>query len=106
MVRLSDPPWSEARVRPHPGKFLGSEHAQAYTIFSCIVHRCTASEYLKSHYIDYNANCRSVFIGATANIIFVGGACMSVVYRCVNQKTMRKGTFFELGSAQRCHHLG
>ena len=51
-----------------------------------------------------------MFIGATANIIFVqggggGGACMSVVYRCVNNKTMRKGTFFELGSAQRCHHL-
>ena len=22
------------------------------------------------------------------------------------QKTMRKGTFFELGSAQRCHHEG
>ena len=22
------------------------------------------------------------------------------------QKTMRKGTFFEQGSAQRCHHLG
>ena len=35
-----------------------------------------------------------------------GGACMSVVYRCVNKRTMRKGTFFELGSAQRCHHLG
>ena len=36
-----------------------------------------------------------------------GGACWSVVYRCVNKKKlMRKGTFFELGSAQRCHHLG
>ena len=41
-----------------------------------------------------------------------GGACWSVVYRCVNKKkkkkkkTMRKGTFFELGSARRYHHLG
>ena len=30
---------------------------------------------------------------------------MSVVYRCKNKKIMRKGTVFELGSAQRCHHL-
>ena len=35
-----------------------------------------------------------------------GGACWSVVYRCVTKKTIRKGTFYELGSAQRCHHLG
>ena len=26
-----------------------------------------------------------------------GGACWSVVYRCVKKKTMRKGTFFALG---------
>ena len=34
-----------------------------------------------------------------------GGACMSVMYRCVNKKD-EKGYFFELGSAQRCHHFG
>ena len=28
-----------------------------------------------------------------------GGTCWSVVYRCVNKKTARKGTLFELGSA-------
>ena len=37
-----------------------------------------------------------------------GGACGSVVHRCVNKKkkTTRKGIFFELGSVLRCHHLG
>ena len=36
-----------------------------------------------------------------------GDACGSVVYRCVNKKNDEKGYFFfELGSAQRCHHLG
>ena len=34
------------------------------------------------------------------------GTCWSDVYRCANKATTRKGIFFELGSAQRCHHLG
>ena len=36
-----------------------------------------------------------------------GGACGSVVYRCVNKKKKNeeKGYFLELDSAQRCHHL-
>ena len=47
-----------------------------------------------------------VKVGFTGVDIFPGeGACGSVVYRCVNKQTMRKGTFFELDSAQRCHHL-
>ena len=34
------------------------------------------------------------------------GACRSVVYRCVNKKKRcERVLFFELGSAQRCHHL-
>ena len=34
-----------------------------------------------------------------------GGLLVSYVHRCVNKKTMRKGTFFELDSAQRCHYF-
>ena len=44
-----------------------------------------------------------------------GVACWSAWYRCLNKqtnklkkkkKTMRKGTFFKLDSARRCHRLG
>ena len=34
---------------------------------------------------------------------------MRLLVSCVpmrDQKKIRKGTFFELGSAERCHHLG
>ena len=34
------------------------------------------------------------------------GACNPTWYRCLNKTTMWKGTFSELGSAQRCHRLG
>ena len=34
------------------------------------------------------------------------GACYPTWYRCLNKTTMWKGTFSELGSAQRCHRLG
>ena len=34
------------------------------------------------------------------------GACNPTWYRCLNKTTMWKGTFWELGSAQRCHRLG
>ena len=33
------------------------------------------------------------------------GLLVSCVHRCVNKKTTRKGTFFELDCAQRCHHF-
>ena len=33
------------------------------------------------------------------------GACNQTWYRCLNKTTMCKGTFSELGSAQRCHRL-
>ena len=38
-----------------------------------------------------------------------GGGGARLLVSCVlmrEQKPMRKGTLFELGSAQRCHHLG
>ena len=34
------------------------------------------------------------------------GACNPTWYQCLNKTTMWKGTFSELGSAQRCHRLG
>ena len=39
-------------------------------------------------------------------ILARGGRLLVSCVPMREQKTMRKGTFFELGSAQRCRHLG